>query len=176
MVHAEKKCRRIKSGRIPFSPDSAIWIRRSQVYRSLLRYHAKKIRNRGNLKRSARRCGIKDPLKLSIEEIRARLRHCKSQCAYFRKHGHRYRRKHLHNRLQAAQDRHDEEAANKIMAIINRERSKSYWRRLNYSMSKPRGRSVRTVQTSDEEGRITEHSTQTDVQQAIWNEIHGQRF
>ena len=50
MVHAEKKCRRIKSGRIPFSPDSAIWIRRGQVYRSLLRFHAKKIRNRGNLK------------------------------------------------------------------------------------------------------------------------------
>ena len=176
MVHAEKKCRRIKSGRIPFSPDAAIWIRRSQVYRSLLRYHAKKIRNRGNLQRSARRCGIKDPLKLSIEEIRARLRHCKSQCAYFRKHGQRYRRKHLHNRLKAAQDRRDEEAAVKIMAIINRERSKSYWRRLNYSMSKPRGRSVRTVQTSDEEGRVIEHTTQDAVQTAIWDEIHGQRF
>ncbi len=25
--HAEKKCRRIKSGRIPFSPESAVWIR-----------------------------------------------------------------------------------------------------------------------------------------------------
>jgi hypothetical protein len=26
MVHAEKKCRKIKSGRIPFSPEAAIWI------------------------------------------------------------------------------------------------------------------------------------------------------
>jgi hypothetical protein len=32
MLHSEKKCRRIKSGRIPFSPDAAIWIRRCQVY------------------------------------------------------------------------------------------------------------------------------------------------
>ena len=54
MVHAEKKCRRLKSGLIQFSPDSAIWIRRCQVYRSLLRYHAKDIRNRGNLKCVAR--------------------------------------------------------------------------------------------------------------------------
>ena len=54
MVHAEKKCRRLKSGLIQFSPDSAIWIRRCQVYRSLLRYHAKDIRNRGNLKCAAR--------------------------------------------------------------------------------------------------------------------------
>ena len=26
--HSEKKCRRIKSGRIPFSPESAVWMRR----------------------------------------------------------------------------------------------------------------------------------------------------
>ena len=37
MKHAEKKCRRLKSGRIPFSPEASLWIRQSQVYRSLLR-------------------------------------------------------------------------------------------------------------------------------------------
>jgi hypothetical protein len=30
--HAEKKCRRIKSGRIPFSPEASLWIKRTQVY------------------------------------------------------------------------------------------------------------------------------------------------
>ena len=50
---AEKRCRRIKSGRIPFSPESSKWIRRAQVYRSILRFHAGKIKNKGNLKRSA---------------------------------------------------------------------------------------------------------------------------
>ena len=39
MLSAEKKCRRVKSGRIPFSHQASIWIRRSQVYRSLLRFH-----------------------------------------------------------------------------------------------------------------------------------------
>ena len=28
MWHAEQKCRRIKNGRIPFSPEASIWIRR----------------------------------------------------------------------------------------------------------------------------------------------------
>jgi hypothetical protein len=37
MKNAEKRCRRIKSGVIPFSPEAAKWIRRLQVYRSLLR-------------------------------------------------------------------------------------------------------------------------------------------
>jgi hypothetical protein len=36
MLNAERKCRRIKSGRIPFSPEAALWIRRTQVYRSLV--------------------------------------------------------------------------------------------------------------------------------------------
>jgi hypothetical protein len=32
MKHAEKKCRRLKSGHIPFSPEALLWIRQSQVY------------------------------------------------------------------------------------------------------------------------------------------------
>ena len=50
MTNAGKKCHESKSGRIPFSPDSVVWIRHSQVYRSILRYHACLIYNRGNLK------------------------------------------------------------------------------------------------------------------------------
>jgi hypothetical protein len=53
MVNAEKKCRRIKSSRIPFALESVIWIKRTQVYWSLLRHHQGQIRNRCNLKRTA---------------------------------------------------------------------------------------------------------------------------
>jgi hypothetical protein len=56
MKHAEKKCCRLKSGCIPFSPEASLWIRQSQVYHSLLRWHARKIHNCGNLRHTARRC------------------------------------------------------------------------------------------------------------------------
>ena len=36
--NAENKCRKIKSGKIPFSPQLSVWIRRRQVYESLLKY------------------------------------------------------------------------------------------------------------------------------------------
>jgi hypothetical protein len=45
MLDAKKKCHRIKSGQIPFLPEAALWIRRTQVYRSLLRFHDGHIRN-----------------------------------------------------------------------------------------------------------------------------------
>ena len=85
MMAAEKKYRNIKSGRILFSPEASKWIRRAQVYRSLLRLHAGKIRNIGNLKRAARRCGIEEPTKKSLAEIRDRLKVCKDTCNYLKK-------------------------------------------------------------------------------------------
>ena len=176
MVHSEKKCRRIKSGKIQFSPESAVWIRRRQVYRSILRYHGGKIRNRGNLKRAARKCGIKNALQLSLREVRKRLQISRQKCDYYKKHGHRYRRQHLNRRLEAAKVRCDEDAETKILAIIQREKDRSYWRRLNYNMSKPTGRSVRVVQTSDEDGGVTEYDTQRSVENGIWDGIHGKRF
>ncbi len=54
MRRAEKICRKIKCCSIAFSPEAAIWIRRVQVYHSILHYHKGKIKNRGNLKCAAR--------------------------------------------------------------------------------------------------------------------------
>jgi hypothetical protein len=69
MKASEKRCRRIKSGRIPFSDKSAVWIRRRQVYHSILRYHEGKVKNRANLKRAGRRCGIKNALRIPVSEV-----------------------------------------------------------------------------------------------------------
>jgi hypothetical protein len=55
MSHSKNNCRTIKLGVIPFSPESAVWIERLQVYKSLLRYHNGQIRNIGNLKRKAQK-------------------------------------------------------------------------------------------------------------------------
>ena len=44
MQQAEKICRKIKCCCIPFSPEAAIWIRRVQVYYSLLQCHKGKIK------------------------------------------------------------------------------------------------------------------------------------
>ena len=176
MRGAENKCRRIKSGRIPFSPEASRWIRRAQVYRSVLRYHAGKIRNRGNLRRAARRCGIHNPLRMPLNEVRMRLKECKRKCTYFRKHGNRYRRRHLADRLQKARTAKDDSAEKRILEIIAREKQRSYWRRLNFAVKKPKGRSARIVSEDIGEGEVIEHEGKSAVEQAIWNEIHRKRF
>ncbi len=159
MLHAERKCRRIKSGRIPFSPEVALWIRRTQVYRSLLRYHGGLIRNRGNLKRTARWCGILNCLSLTIEEIVQRLKACLKQCDYFRRNGKYYRRKHLYECLRNAQESEDEQREKEILTIITCEKDRSFWRWISYSMGKARGGLVRRilVESGDQVGNLIEN-------------------
>jgi hypothetical protein len=176
MQYAEKNCHRIKSSHIPFSPESSLWIRRTQVNRSLLKFHAGRIQNRGNLKRSARRCNIPDALSLSIQEIYYRLKASLSRCEYFWKNGHYYRRKHLYSRLEVAKEKEDEEAARQILAIIQKEKDKRFWRRTTYDLGKPRGGACFWVRVEQGDVTTEEYTGQEEMQEAIWDNIHRKRF
>ncbi len=176
MRYTKKHCQKIKSGRIPFSPEASLWIRRSQVYRSLLRYHAGKIWNQGNLNCTARRCNIPDAFSLSIQEIYFQLKVCANKCEYFRKNGRYYRRKHLYNRLNTAKEKENDEAAKQILAIIQQEKDKRFWRSMSHLLGKPRGGACFRVQVEQADGSIQEFSGQDDLQVAIWKNIHKKRF
>jgi hypothetical protein len=176
MWYTEKNCRKIKSGHIPFLPESSLWIRQTQVYRSLLKFHAGRIQNQGNLKRSARQCNIPDALSLSIQEIYYRLKACLSRCEYFRKNGHYYQRKHLYSCLEVAKEKEDEEAARQILAIIQREKDKQFWWQMTYDLGKPRGGTYFWVQVEHGDGTTEEYTGQEEMQEAIWDNIHRKRF
>jgi hypothetical protein len=45
MINAEKQCQKIKSGRILFLPEVALWIRCTHVFCLLIRYHEGLIKN-----------------------------------------------------------------------------------------------------------------------------------
>ena len=119
-----------------------------------MRFHANRIRNKSTLKRAARRCGIGDPLSIPLSEVRARLRLCKEKCNSFRKHGKKYRNRHLKVRLKISQDKGDEQAEKRILAILQDEKDRTHWRRLNYGMCKSYGRSSRVVSEKTDDGNI----------------------
>ncbi len=168
MLNAKKKCRCIKPGRIPFSPEG--W---TQVYRSLLRFHDGRIQYWGNLKRTLRQCGIEHCFNIKVEEILLQLKVCIQKCDYFWKNGKQYRRKHLNDCLARARDKEDSDKEREILGIISHEKDRSFWRQLNYVMGKPQSGLVRWVLVEDEEhGTLTEYVTQESVQKAIFDNIH----
>jgi hypothetical protein len=87
MKHAKKKCIRLKSGRISFSPESVIWIMREQIYKSLIEYQQGRNKNRGNLEWAARKQGIKEPFQITRAELKIRMDVCVERNNYFREHG-----------------------------------------------------------------------------------------
>jgi hypothetical protein len=176
MRHAEKICRKIKCCQIPFLPETSIWIRQVQVYYSLIRFHQGKIKNRGNLKRAARRCNIPNLLGLTVAEILAHLETCKKECAFYQEHGQRFWRKHLNNRLWIAQEQEDKEAFQKISSIIQQEQPHSFWRKLNFVTGKKRTRSTTSLHVEGECGLIVEHTTRDSVEMKIFSEIHEKRY
>jgi hypothetical protein len=78
-----------------------------------------------------------------------------------------YQRKHLLRRLMAEKQ---------ILAIIQREKDKSFRRKINYVLGKPRERSCYKVQVEQEDGTVIEHSSQEDLQNAIWTNNHKRDF
>ncbi len=96
---------------------------------------------------------------------------------YFRKNGKQYRRKHLTACFARARDREDSEREQEILDVIQQEKDRSFWQRLNYIMGKARSRSVRKVLIKNKEsGTLTKHVTQEVVQQAIFDNIHRKQF
>ncbi len=178
MKRAEKKCRRLKSGRISFSLESVIWIKREQIYKSLLEYQLGRNKNRGNLKRAARKQGIKEPFQITIAELKTRMEVCEECNNYFREHGSRYRKKHLLKRVEIAREEGWDKATTKILAIIQREHDKSFWWKMNYTCRKVKGGSPTSVQVprNGSEDQVNEHTNQATVHEAIWANIHYKRL
>ena len=177
MKSAEKKCRKIRSGVIPFSPDTAKWIRRLQVYKSLLGFLHGKGRNRGNLRRAAYRAGILQPFRLREVDILAQIQICEEHCcSYYKSNGKTHRRLLLQERARNAKEKGDTKAEDEILGIIKRERERAFWRRVKYAMKKQLGGSVRVVQVEDDEGELVEYTSQAEVHEAIWCNIHRKRF
>ncbi len=176
MKHTEKTCRKLKSGRICFSLESVIWIKQEQIYRSLMEYRLGQIKNRGNLKRAARRQQIQNPFQISMAELKARLEVCEERNNYFRKNGEQYQKKHLLQRVEVAREEGKEDIAAKILAIIKREQDQAFWRRLNYTCGKVKGGSPTSVQVEEPNDSVDEHVMKADVENAIWKNIHRNRF
>ncbi len=66
------------------------------------------------------------------------LKVCIKRGNYFRKNEKQYRKKHLADCLARARDKEDSEREREILAIIQRERDRSFWQRVNYVMGKAR--------------------------------------
>ena len=78
--------------------------------------------------------------------------------------------------MKISQDKGDEQAEKRILAILQGEKYRAHWRRLNYGMRKSYGRSAPVVSDKTDDGNIVEYEGQKKLEEAIWSKIHDERF
>jgi hypothetical protein len=117
-----------------------------------MKYHARRIKNRGNLKQAAWCCRIEDAISISQGEINACLRTCIERCEHFQKHRQSYRRKHLQHCLTAAKEKDNKETEKQILAIIQQEKDRTFWRCIHYVLGKQSSGVCFKVQVLQEDG------------------------
>ena len=65
--------------------------------------------------------------------------------------------------LERAKAREDDMAEKKILVIIQREKYRALWHRLNYKLGKKRGYSIQSVQVKESLGHTLEYNIQEPV-------------
>ena len=116
------------------------------------------------------------PFQIREEDLRARIEVAQEHCKYFRQYGKQHRKRHLQECLEVVRQEENENAEKQILGIIKGERKRAFWRRLKYSMATWTGRGVHSVQVEDFEGNVEVLSTQQEVHNAIWSNIHRKHF
>jgi hypothetical protein len=82
----------------------------------------------------------------------------------------------LYCRLETAKEKEDKETEHQILTIIQREKDRSFWWRLNYALGKSRGGACFKVQVEQVEGTVEEINSKEELHKAIWDNIHRKRF
>ena len=116
------------------------------------------------------------PLSLSIPDILVRLEACKKECAFYKKHGHRFHRKHLNMQLRIAKEQDDEVSFHKISSIIHWEHQQNFWEETKLRDQEKWTRSATSIQVEGHGGSIMEHTTQESVERTIFSKVHEKHY
>jgi hypothetical protein len=142
------------------------------MYLQLIRLKEGKAKNVGNILRFARQKHIKQPDKLTMDELKEGLQLARICKANLRKQAKGLRKVHLCDCLIDAQSKKQHKWVAAIKQKCNREESKRMWYLIKWTVKDPCSPSVLRVQRVVN-GEVREYIIQEDVKQAIQRECEA---
>ena len=171
MIHAEKKCRKIRAGEVPFSPKLAEVGTKIKLWKLIERHHKGDNINTKYIRRIEKKCGIKGGLSMSLEEVCINKIKVEAKYKKMKKMAYRLRNEFLYEMIEL---KTSEKAKREIKAIIRHEETRRAWRTINKGRGKVQMKGVSEVKVmqNDEYITITE---QDEVENAIMHN-NSKRF
>ena len=163
MVHAEKKCRKIRAGAIPFSEKLVKAGHRIKLWRLVVKHKITNNVKTRTIRRAAKRCGLKSVLSVTLSTARKLLAKAKNNYLKLKKIAHRLRYEFLCEREDMAKS---EKVRSAIRMIRRHEEARRSWRSIHHSYGKTRCKGISSVQVMDDDDIIT-ISDQEAVERAI---------
>ena len=142
MAHAEKKCRKIHAGEVPFSPKLAKAGRKIKLWRLVIRHKQTNRVNTITIRRVAKKCNLKRVLAVSLRTARNKLEEAWKKYKKLKKSAHRLRTEFLYEQEDKAQSQQSKRA---IRMIRRHEESRRSWRSINNSQGKRRSKGISAV-------------------------------
>jgi hypothetical protein len=121
LLQSEKGCRVIYPAHYEFSPAIKVWLDRCHLLKWLLRYHQGKDVNAGNMRRFAKRQGMKHCMSYSVEELVQMYRETKARAKELMADSPYLRKNFLHMKLNEAIDSGLDQEAKNIKNILRGE-------------------------------------------------------
>ncbi len=167
MKTSERSSHRFKRNLIEWSPYAGEWIHRRWLLVRIHKYLKGKIKDPRNLFRDCRQRGIKHPLLITMDELRAEVCVFRRNIDLLMKNSPFFRLKFLNNLVAAAKNFGDTFRASKVMGIIIKEKIRKRWRRINRSTRKPRGSLTVRVKVPTADGGHTEYKSKEGLFKAV---------
>ena len=144
MIHAVKKCRKIRAGEVPFSDKLVKASCRIKLWRLVIRHKRSNNVSTRTIHRAAKKCNLTQVLTVSIETARHYLKCAWTNYKIHKKSAPRLRDEFLHDQEEKAIS----PKAKKAISMIRRhEETRSSWRTINRCHGKTRNKGISCVET-----------------------------
>ena len=171
MISAEKKCRKIRAGAVPFSEKLATSGRCIEVWNLVIRHKERNQVNTRVIRRKAKKAGLKQVLAVSLGSAKHKLSRAWTKYKRLKKSAHSLRHEFL---LDQEDKAISDKSKREIRCIRRHEETRRSWRSINRSKGKTRSKGISSVQVKN--GNDWEIlNTKEDVEPTIMDE-NSSRF
>jgi hypothetical protein len=140
VVGSEKKCNKFYDGKIEFSPEVGIVVRRGRLYRRILDFKHGKPMNHRTLKDPCKKQSVLLPSQLTIEEVKDHIKISDARLKELEKTAPQDRAQHLQSCYVIARDKKRDKAVRTIQKMMRKEAKQRQWRSIRNTIHPQRGK------------------------------------
>jgi hypothetical protein len=171
ILSADKNCRKLRMGNVPFSPMLLEHWQKILALRLLIRKLEGRNVNSKYLARQLKKSGIKRYHHLSLSEVKERLSTTVTNYRFEKRNALEYRETWIEGVASARAETGNLSAAQEMRNMLLREKQRSDARQIKYVISSQERRGLHSIEIPTPDGNWQELSTQKDIEEALFQEL-----